>query len=68
MDRAVSNAAPVPSDSQMTGRWRRGPESPPPLGRTLWFLLAVVVRYIVISVGDGLRWLGRESLKNQDRW
>ena len=52
----------------MTGRWQRGPKSPPSLGRTLWFLLGVVIRYIVISVGDGLRRLGREFLKNRDRW
>jgi len=52
----------------VTGKWGRGPKSPPPLRRTLWFLLGVVIRYVVVNVGDGFRWLGREFLKNRDRW
>jgi len=47
---------------------RRGSSSPPPLRNTLWFLLGVVMRYIGINVGHGLRWLWREFLKNRDRW
>jgi len=42
--------------------------SPPPLRGTLWFLLRVVIGYIVINTGLGLRWLWREFLKNRDRW
>lgn len=61
-------AASASSSSQVTGKWGPGPISPPPLWRTLWFLLKVVIRYIVINGGDGLRWLGREFLKNRDRW